>query len=128
MASANLSIEILRGHFAGDDERFRTAALQLAANEARMGHESVAQEIQQVLEKAKSTQFDARLRPRSVSFNATANQLEGLLESVEPRFGLKNIVLAKDIRAQLDRVVKEHRQFNRLHEYDLRPRQRLLLL
>lgn len=128
MASANQIIEILKSHFSGDDERFRTASLQLAANEARMGHESVAQEIQQVLERAKGSQFDSRLRLSSVAFNAPNNQLAGLLEAVEPRYGLNSMVLAREIRDRLNRVVKEHRQFNRLHEFDLRPRQRLLLL
>ena len=42
MASANQIVEMLRSHFEGDEERFRTAALQLAANEARMGHEGLA--------------------------------------------------------------------------------------
>jgi len=128
MPSANQIIEMLRSHFAGDEERFRTAALQMAANEARMGHESVARDIQQVLEKAKTNQFDAKLRPNSIAFNAPTNQLAGLLESVEPRFGLKSMVIAKETRDRLDRVVKEHRQFNRLHEFDLHPRQRILLL
>lgn len=128
MASANQIVEILRSHVAGDDERFRTAALQIAANEARMGHEAVAKEIQQLLEKARSASFDSRLTPRSVPMGASPNQLAGLLETVEPRFGLQHMVLSPDLQMRLERVVKEHRQFNRLHEYDLHPRQKLLLL
>ena len=127
MAATNQIIEMLRSHYAGDGERFRTAAMQLAANEARMGHVSAARDIQQILEKGKVTQIDAQLQPRSFHFS-TPGQLDGLLQGVEPRFGFEQLVLPKMIRDRLDRVVKEHRQFSRLSEYDLRPRQRLLLL
>jgi len=46
MATARQIIELLRSHLEGNEERFRTAALQLAANEARQGHEEMAKEIQ----------------------------------------------------------------------------------
>ena len=128
MATTNKIVEMLRSHLDGDDERFRTTALQIAANEARMGHEVIAREIQQLLDKYRSATFDARLVPRSATMGGPLNQLEGLLETIEPRFGLNQMVLSDDLRVRLERVVKEHQQFNRLHEYNLHPRQKLLLL
>lgn len=128
MAATNQIVEMLRSHFDADEERFCTTALQLAANEARMGHEAAAREIQQLIEKGRRTRFDSQLAPSSVTPGPSRHQLEGLLETVEPRFGLQQMVLSPDMRARLDRVVKEHRHFNRLREYDLQPRQKLLLL
>ncbi len=119
-------LDLLRSHFAADDERFYTSALQYAANEARKGHSAVAVEIQRLIEKSRSSRLKQQVNTASPQF--PRHQWEGLFETIEPRFGLQQMVLSADLRVRLDRVVKEHRQFNRLVEYNLQPRQKLLLL
>jgi len=45
MASANQLIALLKSHAEGDDERFYSVAMQLAAHEAKIGHGKLAEEL-----------------------------------------------------------------------------------
>lgn len=130
MATARQIIELLRSHLEGNDERFRTAALQLAANEARQGHEEMAKEIQKLLERApRQPQIELLDQAtNSIPFSRPQGELAGLLEMVQPSVGLNQLVLTPALETRLSRVVKEQQQFGRLREHGLRPRQRLLLL
>jgi SpoVK/Ycf46/Vps4 family AAA+-type ATPase len=130
MAATRQILELLRSHVEGDEDRFRTAALQLAANEARQGHDDLAKEIQRLVE-----QSQALVRPaesaqavNSVPFFRAQGELAGLLEMVQPSVGLNQLILSPALEVRLRRVVKEQQQFSRLREHGLRPRQRLLLL
>jgi hypothetical protein len=123
-------LELLKSHVEGDDDRFRTAALQLAANEARQGHDDIAQQIKRLVEQS---QQPLRLEDRaqavnSVPFFRPQGELAGLLEMVQPSVGLNQLILSPALEVRLRRVVKEQQQFGRLREHGLRPRQRLLLL
>jgi SpoVK/Ycf46/Vps4 family AAA+-type ATPase len=130
MAAARQILELLRSHAEGDENRFRTAALQLAANEARQGHQEVATEIQRLVEKRHTaTRAEGGSQTsNSVSFFRPQGELAGLLELVQPGIGLDKLVLSSDLESRLRRVVREQQQFGRLREHGLRPRQRLLLL
>lgn len=128
MASANQIIEILRSHFEGDDERFRTIALQIAANEARMGHEALAKDIQRILEKNQSFGLSQKLKVSQSVHGININELSGLMDTVQTSFGFKQMVLSAPLKQRLDRILKEQRSFNRLYEHNLRPRHRLLLV
>ena len=130
MAAARQILELLKSHVAGDEERFRTAALQLAANEARQGHNDVAKEIQRLVEQSNElTRSETGTQAvNSVPFFRPQGDLAGLLEMVEPAVGLNQLVLTPNLEARLRRVVKEQEQIGRLREHNLRPRQRLLLL
>jgi SpoVK/Ycf46/Vps4 family AAA+-type ATPase len=123
-------IDLFRSHVEGDDERFRTTMLQVAANEARKGHAKVAQEIQKLATgRPKIVRHQAGQQgSNSVPFGRPDGELSDLLEMVEPLVGLKNMVLPSPLRSRLERVVREQRHFSRLREHGLMPRRRLLLL
>lgn len=127
MALVRQIIEMLRSHVDGDDERFRTAALQLAANEARQGHADVARQIQQLAERVSKSRQPGQTT-NSVNFGRPEGELAGLLEMVQPAFGFNQLVLPSGLERRLKRVLKEQKEFSRLREHGLRPRQRLLLL
>jgi SpoVK/Ycf46/Vps4 family AAA+-type ATPase len=129
MPPARQILEIVRSHVEGDDERFRTAALQLAANEARHGHTEFARQIQQLVEELRRTRFRSDTQNgRSVLFGRPQGELAGLLEVVQPTFGLNHLVLPKPLERRLKRVLKEQKEFGRLREHGLSPRRRILLL
>jgi SpoVK/Ycf46/Vps4 family AAA+-type ATPase len=130
MAAARQILELLRSHVDGNEERFRTAALQLAANEARIGHDDVARQIQHVLEESRRVPSETKGEQtlNSVPFARPDGELAGLLELVQPDVSLAHLVLPPPLEARLRRVLKEQQQFGRLREHGLRPRQRLLLL
>jgi len=130
MAAARQILELLKSHVAGDEDRFRTAALQLAANEARQGHQDLAQEIQRLVARLNDSAYSETVKQdvNSVPFFRPQGDLAGLLELVQPAVGLNQLVLMPDLASRLNRVVKEQRQYARLLEHGLRPRQKLLLL
>jgi SpoVK/Ycf46/Vps4 family AAA+-type ATPase len=129
MAAARQIIELLRSHVEGDDERFRTAALQMAANEARQGHNEFAEEIQKLLA---SASYELKEQSKQISnaipFFRAPGELAGLLDVVNPTVGLNNLVLSTELQRRLRRIIKEQSHFGQLREHGLRARQRLLLL
>ena len=129
MPPARQILEIVRSHVEGDDDRFRTAALQLAANEARHGHTEFARQIQQLVDELRRTRFRTEAQTgRSVLFGQPQGELAGLLEVVQPTFGFNQLVLPKPLERRLKRVLKEQKEFGRLREHGLCPRRRILLL
>lgn len=133
MASARQIAALLRSHTQGDDEQFRAIAFQIAAAEARQGHEAVAREIQKILASAgaKKVAVPSPEKP-VVGFSAPITRPQGelaaLIDTVEPSFGLGQMVLPEEQRKRLERILKEQRHFTQLREHGLRPRQRILLL
>ena len=130
MAAARQIIELLRSHIDGDDERFRTAAYQIAANEAKQGHDGLAKEIQKLVDQSRRTSSTKLVLQdtNSVPFARPHGELAGILEMVQPVTRLTDLVLSPALEKRLQRVVKEQKQFGLLREHDLVPRQRLLLL
>jgi hypothetical protein len=53
MATATQIKSLLQSHGNRDDERFNAIALQVAAAEARQGHENLATEIRELVEQAR---------------------------------------------------------------------------
>ena len=59
MATGDQIKALLTSHLEGDEERFFSAALQVAAHEARAGHGKLAEELRALVDKAKNGR-DAR--------------------------------------------------------------------
>jgi SpoVK/Ycf46/Vps4 family AAA+-type ATPase len=127
MAAARQLLELVRSHVENDDVRFRTAVLQLAASEARQGHQEVADQLTRLGTQQRNPKPGVQ-EVHSVPFARPEGELAGILEVVQPAGGLNGLVLPEALRTRLDRVVKEQRIFNRLREHGLQPRRRVLLL
>ena len=54
MTKATHIVALLQSHFDGDDEHFMTVAMQAAANEARLGHGKVAQQLRDMVDEARA--------------------------------------------------------------------------
>ncbi|MCY4237644.1 MAG: hypothetical protein OXC93_04745 [Rhodospirillaceae bacterium] len=54
MASAEHVKALLKSHLDGDDDRFYSVAMQVAAHEAKRGHGKLAQELRAIIDDAKS--------------------------------------------------------------------------
>ncbi|MCX2193929.1 hypothetical protein LD112_16955 [Pantoea agglomerans] len=52
MATAEQFKALLKSHAEGDEARFYSIALQVAAKEARQGHSKLANDIKQIVEKS----------------------------------------------------------------------------
>jgi len=52
MPSAVQVKTLVNSHYTGDDEQFNTVALQIAASEARQGHEQFAKDLERLVDTA----------------------------------------------------------------------------
>lgn len=127
MATAHQIKALLKSHTRGDDEHFLTVALQIAANEARKGHTALAQEIKKLVDEAQTRQ-PSRMASNLMVMARPQGDLENLLEVVEPSVRLAQLVVPQTLRQRLNRIVREQKNFNKLREHFLRPRQKILLL
>jgi SpoVK/Ycf46/Vps4 family AAA+-type ATPase len=127
MATAEQLKALLESHVEGDDDRFLSIVLQLAAQAARQGHGKLAQDLRAMIEKARTR--EPRSGSRSpVPLAQPRGELAGLLGVTYPKARLADMILATDIREHLDRVILEQRQRDKLEARGLTPRRKLLLV
>ena len=123
MASAEQIKALLKSHMDGDDDRFFSVAMQVAAHEARVGHGKLAQELRALIDDAKG-----RRGPGSpVPIAKPRGELAYLLEASYPKARLGEMILTDAIADQIRRVIREQRHAGRLVEHGLSPRRKLLL-
>ena len=126
MSNARQILAMLRSRAEGDEEQFFTIALQIAAAEARQGHKTVALELRDAVEKARSN--SGRGQTVAVPFATPRGDLADLLELRDPRHRLSDVVLKDQLRAQLDGMVREQRRRDWLREHGKTPSRLLLFL
>ena len=114
---------LVRIHAAGDDAAFYAVALQVAANAVRQGHGTLAGELKQTIEAARSQpvadKVTAIARPRG--------DLADLLTAAFPEVTLRDLVGPQPLKDAVARVLHEQRQRQALLEYGYTPAHRLLL-
>lgn len=126
MATAEQLKALLRSHVDRDDQRFYSIALQVAAKEARKGHTKLASDIKDLIDKSKKeTKFGVVSQPTQLS-HQPKGELQGLLEMRTPLIRLNELILAEDIKSRLKQVILEQTQKDKLHEFGLQPRRKLM--
>lgn len=129
MASAHHLKALLASHLEGDDQRFFSVAMQLAAHEAKQGHSKLAEELRRMLDQAKvrRTLPDAGA-DKAVPISRPRGELAGLLVVSYPKARLVDMVLDAELAGQLERIIREQRQATLLLANGLSPRRKLLLM
>lgn len=125
VATASQIKALLKSHVAGDDERFITIAMQVAAHEARRGHTKLASELKQLVDEAKAS--SRRRKKNVVSIVQPKNELGSILEVSQPRTKLSELTFSDDQRRIFERIILEYRQQGKLRDHSLEPRRKLLL-
>lgn len=128
MTTARHIVTLLKSHIAGDEDRFLSTAMQLAAHEARQGHGKLAQELKDLIDAAKSRDAGIAKSARPVPLAQPKGELAGLLHARYPDLRLTDMVLPDGLRGRLQRVLGEQRQQAGLREHGLLPRRKLLLV
>jgi SpoVK/Ycf46/Vps4 family AAA+-type ATPase len=118
MASAEQLKTLLKSHFENNPERFNTVALQIAANEARLGHLSLAEEIKELVEKNKKTPA------RIIEFSA---DLHDLVISSSPRIHIQELIVPKSFYDRINRILREYIQKEKIRKYGLANRRKIML-
>ena len=124
MASASQLKALFRSHLEGDDQRFFSIALQVAAHEARLGHGKLAEELRDIIDEAKKH----RSASQAVPISRPRGELAGLLSASYPKTRLAEMILSPDLEHQIHRVIREQRHATRILENGLTPRRKLLLV
>ena len=124
MASAEHVKALLKSHMEGDDDRFFSVAMQVAAHEARLGHGKLAHELRAMIDDAKSRRDAAS----PVPISRPRGELATLLEDSYPKARLGEMILGTELSEQIQRVLREQRHAGRILEHGLAPRRKLLLL
>jgi len=124
MASADQLKALLRSHLEGDDQRFFSVAMQLAAHEAKAGHGKLAIEMRALIDEAKRRQGANQPTPIS----RPRGELAGLLSVSYPKARISDMVLNDDLEQQIQRIIREQRHAVRILSHGLSPRRKLLLV
>lgn len=128
MATARHLIALLKSHIVGDEDRFLSIAMQVAAHEARQGHGKLAQELRDLIDGAKAKGAALEKKAGPVPIVQPKGELANLLTAQFPDDRLADMVLLESLKLQLNRVLLEQRQQERLRGHELRPRRKLLLV
>jgi SpoVK/Ycf46/Vps4 family AAA+-type ATPase len=126
MATSDQLKALLKAFAHNDEAHFTSVAMQIAANEAKAGHGKLAEELRALVDQAK-----VRLPsqgPSPIPLARPKGEVADLLTVSYPKVRLADMVLAKDIRRVLDRVLKEHKNIRDIRAHGLAPRKKLLLL
>jgi len=118
MAKAEYLLPLIKSHFDKEDERFVTLALQLAAHEAKLGHNALADEIKQIVDKSKLNKFKNKTFP---------NDLQGLIIERNVSENISDLIAPLNIKEKINRIIGEFNQRDKLHRNDLQNRRKILL-
>jgi SpoVK/Ycf46/Vps4 family AAA+-type ATPase len=128
MSTARQIIALLRSYVEGEEQNFYSAALQMAAHEARQGHGKLAQEIRELIEQAKERRSSVERKTGPVPLVQPKGELADLLSARYPETKLSDMVLSPELEVRLKRILTEQKQRSRLQDYKLSPRRKILLV
>ena len=128
MASSEQLKALLQSHIEGDNSRFYSIAMQVAAHEAKLGHGKLAEELRSMVDDAKSQSTTKQSSTRPIPINKPRGELSNLLEVTYPKTRLSDMVLDDLVEPKLKRIIKEQRNFAKIREHGLFPRRKLLLV
>ena len=124
MASAEQLKALLSSYSDGDEDRFFSVAMQIAAHEAKLGHGKLAQQLRALVDQSKSVRHT---RPGNI-ISRTQGELGSLLQVSYPKARLGDMILGSPLSEQISRVIREQRHAAQILEHGLRPRCKLLLV
>lgn len=117
MATAEQMKSLIKAYVDRNDEKFKTVVLQIAAHEAKLGHDNLARELKIQIDK---------LGSKRASIVQLTSQNPMLLLSV-PNCDLSELIVSDDINEKIQRILNEYRNRNKLYSYGLTNRRKILI-
>ena len=117
MATADQIKSLVKAYIDHNDEKFKTVVLQIAAHEAKLGHDNVARELK--------TQIDKLGSKRNNIVQLTFQNPMLLLST--PNYDLSELIVSSDISEKIKRILNEYRNRNKLYSYGLTNRRKILI-
>lgn len=128
MATGDQIKALLQSHAEGDDDRFYSVALQMAAHAARNGHSKLADDLRTLVDKSKG-RLPAKIRDVTPNnMLQPRSELQNLLFVSYPKTQLSDVILPDRVRERLARILKEQRHRSKLADHSLEPRNKVLLV
>jgi len=106
---------LIRAHFNGNDEKFKTMVLQIADYEAKKGYPANAEEIKNMIGPVKKSHYAQSLK------------MQNRLDILEERVTTENLIVSFEIENKIKRIIQEYKKKDLLEEKGLRNRAKLLL-
>lgn len=104
MASADQVRALVQSHFDGDQGRFMSVAMQVAAGEARKGHTEFSDELRRMIEKAKNRLVPQQTAGETIPFAAARGELGELFAVFHPQTKLADMVLPEAMQARMANI------------------------
>jgi len=129
MASAEQLKALLKSHLDGDNQRFYSVAMQVAAYEAKLGHGKLAEELRALIDDAKRQRgFPLQGSVQPIPISRPRGDLANLLSVSYPKSRLGEMVLSDALAEQIQRIIREQRHAAQILAHGLSPRRKLLLV
>lgn len=118
MATSEQIKALMKAHFNKQDERFKTISLQIAASEAKKGHIKVAHEYKKIID-------DYNLK-NSINMEVD-DKIKNLVSISLPNLAKRHLIVDEYIEEKLNRIILEYKNVEKLKEYNLLNRRKILL-
>jgi SpoVK/Ycf46/Vps4 family AAA+-type ATPase len=128
MATSDQLKALFKSHVDGDEERFYSIAMQIAATEARSGHGKLAGELKSMIDEAKSLSLLSKNKESPIPILKPKGELSEILAVSYPKIRFADMVLKKEILSKIDRILDEQRHYSKLQSHDLHPRRKVLFV
>ena len=116
MATSDQIKCLIKAHYENNPEQFKTVVLQIAAHEAKLGHENIAREIKRILEKSSSN-----------SKIINISQTNPLFTMSMPSDSIKQLIVSEDLSIKISRILKEYINRKKLSKFGMSNRRKILL-
>lgn len=117
MATADQIKSLIKAHIDSDNDKFKTVVLQIAAYEAKHGHDTFARELKQTADKIGKTKGTV-LR---------LNNPNGMFLMEIPSNRLNDLIVSEELSNRIFRILSEFRNKSKLEKYGLSNRRKILL-
>ena len=118
MATIEQVKALMRVHFEGDNERFKSITLQIAAHEAKVGHTASAREIRDLVQNPKYT-----AKRNLVKYPDKCEMLEQRYSDIK----MSELILAQNLEQKVNRIITEYRKKELLRKNGLKNRSKIML-
>lgn len=117
VATADQVKSLIKAHLEQNNEKFKTVILQIAAYEAKHGHDTLARELKQYADKVDNSQ--KRI------YQLTSQN--GMFHMTIPSDRLSDLVVSPETSERINRILLEYRNSNKLQKYGLSNRRKILI-
>ncbi|UKJ07784.1 AAA family ATPase [Solitalea lacus] len=129
MAASDQIKSLIKSFGDGDDERFFSSAIQIAASEARQGHTTIAQELKELIDRARKNRSLSFVgRNKTISISQPKRELNELIDVFQPQLKLDDMILDTHVQSALERLIAEQQKWEIIRQHNLSPRRKILLI